>query len=303
MAVDVDAAAVGTSRAVEVCVDEKDWDELLWAIEDGRCTPFLGAGACAPALPTGRELAIEWALEHGFPLGAGGDDLARVAEFVAIEHVPMHPKYSLQKRLLEAAAPTFAGDEPHAVLARLPIPVYLTTNYVDFMAAALRHELRNPRVDFCRWNATPAVKRHPSQFSKAFVPSPTEPIVYHLHGHIDTPQSFVLTETDFVSFLVEISRRSVIPHQIERALANGSLIFLGYGFADWDFRVIYRGLVAAQDAVREFGVTVQVHSQDDASRKYLEKYFGEIDLRVHWGDAREFSAELWRRWSERHGGD
>jgi len=284
-------------------VDEKVWEALLWAIEDGRCTPFLGAGACTPPLPTGQELALEWATKHGFPLGAGGDDLARVAEYVAIENSPMHPKHLVQKRLSQIAPPKFAGNEPHSVLARLPIPVYLTTNYCDFMAEALRQAKRNPRVDFCRWHTTPVVKHHPLQFSKAFVPTADEPIVYHLHGHIDVPQSYVLTETDYVTFLVEMARRSVIPHQIEKALANASLIFLGYGFGDWDLRVIFRGLVAGQDAVRDTGVTVQRQIDDDDSREYLQKYFGDMKLRVYWGDAFEFAEELWRRWTERHGDD
>jgi hypothetical protein len=280
-------------------VTESDWEQLLWAIEEERCTPFLGAGACVPVLPTGLALAREWSEEHGYPLG-DGDDLARVAEYLAVEQVPMAPKHAIRRRFLAVAPPVFDEQEPHAVMARLPIPVYLTTNYVDFMAEALRQAHRSPRIDFCRWTATPAVKNHPSQLPRAFVPSAAEPVVYHLHGHLDVPQSLVLTETDYVSFLVELTRRRVLPHQIERALANSSLIFLGYGFRDWDFRVIFRGLVAAQEAVRELGVTVQLKTDDERSRKYLEKYFDDLDLRVYWGDARDFALELGRRWKERH---
>lgn len=276
-------------------MNESDWEQLLWAIEEERCTPFLGAGACVPSLPTGLALAREWSAEHGYPL-ADGDDLARVAEYVAVEQVPMAPKHAIRRRFLEAAAPSFDGDEPHAVMARLPIPVYLTTNYVDYMAEALRRAYRNPRVDFCRWTSTPAVKNHPSQLPRTFVPSASEPVVYHLHGHLDVPQSLVLTETDYVAFLVELSRRRLLPHQIEKALANGSLIFVGYGFRDWDFRVIFRGLVAAQESVRELGVTVQLETDDEASRRYLENYFKELDLRVYWGDARAFARELSGRW-------
>jgi hypothetical protein len=150
-------------------------------------------------------------------------------------------------------------------MARLPISVYLTTNYVDFMAEALRRVLRNPRVEFCRWNETPAVRHHPVELQKAFVPRVTEPVVYHLHGHIDVPQSFVLTESDYIFFLAEIGRRkSVLPHQIDKALANASLIFLGYAFGDTDFRVILRGLVTAQDVASEGGVTVQLDPDDEA---------------------------------------
>ena len=282
-------------------MNENDWEQLLWAIKEERCTPFLGAGACIPALPSGLELASEWSADHGYPL-ADGDDLARVAEYLAIEQVPMAPKHEIRRRFLQASPPAFAGDEPHAVMASLPIPVYLTTNYVDYMAAALRQVHRNPRVDFCRWTSTPAVKNHPSQLPKSFVPSALEPVVYHLHGHVDVAQSLVLTETDYVSFLVEMARRRVLPHQIEKALANSSLIFIGYGFRDWDFRVVFKGLVAASETARELGVTVQLETDDEASRKYLEKYFDEQDLRVYWGDARAFSAELRQRWDAWNGG-
>jgi hypothetical protein len=279
-------------------VNESDWDQLLWAIEEERCTPFLGAGACVPTLPTGAELAHEWAAEHGYPL-RDAHDLARVAEYLAIEQVPMAPKHAIRRKFNDAKPPEFVDDEPHTVLAGMPIPVYLTTNYVDYMAEALRRANRNPRVDFCRWAATPAVTNHPSQLPKAFVPTAQEPVVYHLHGHLDVPQSLVLTETDYVSFLVEVARRRLLPHQIEKALANGSLIFIGYGFGDWDFRVLFRGLVAAQTTVREFGVTVQLETDDEAARKYLEKYFEELDLRVSWGNAREFVSELGRRYRDR----
>ena len=33
-----------------------------------------------------------------------------------------------------------------------------------------------------------------------------------------------------------------------------------------------------------------------AVQKYLEKYYEEMDIRIFWGTAREFSAELRERW-------
>jgi hypothetical protein len=284
-------------------VEDQDWETLLWAIEEERCTPFLGAGACAPPLPLGAQLAREWAEEHGYPL-KDDDDLARVAEYVAIHRkVPMFPKHAVRKKFGAIEPPDFAEvDEPHGVLADLPIPVYLTTNYVDFMAEALRKRNRNPRIDFCRWNDAPAVRRYPSALPKAFTPSAKEPVVYHLHGHLDVPQSLVLTESDYVSFLVAISRpRGLMPHQIERAFANASLVFIGYSFADWDFKVIYRGLVTARDSsLRELGISVQLRPDDERAKEYFDSYFNEMDLRVYWGTAREFAAELGQRWKERH---
>ena len=34
-----------------------DWEELLYAIREQKCTPFIGAGACIPWIPPGSEIA------------------------------------------------------------------------------------------------------------------------------------------------------------------------------------------------------------------------------------------------------
>ena len=46
----------------------EDWKELAKSILDGQCTPFLGAGACVPTLPTGSELSHMLAREFDYPL-------------------------------------------------------------------------------------------------------------------------------------------------------------------------------------------------------------------------------------------
>jgi hypothetical protein len=90
-----------------------------------------------------------------------------------------------------------------------------------------------------------------------------------------------------------------VPHQIQRALAGTSLLFVGYKLTDWDFRVLHRGLVmAGEQSLRRLSVTVQLRPTD-AAREYLDKYFGSMKVRVYWGTATEFVAELARRWNER----
>ena len=75
----------------------------------------------------------------------------------------MYPKELICAELATAGPPDFgAEDEPHAVLAELPLPIYITTNYDDFMAAALRRAGKEPRREICRWNSSPAVREQPS---------------------------------------------------------------------------------------------------------------------------------------------
>ena len=70
---------------------DDDWETLLQRIHDKECTPFIGAGACTETLPLASELAREWAAKYDYPL-ADATNLARVAQFLAVEKDPMFPK-------------------------------------------------------------------------------------------------------------------------------------------------------------------------------------------------------------------
>jgi hypothetical protein len=285
-------------------MNDQDWDRLLSRIDDGKCTPFLGAGAATPALPLGSEIARAWADEHHYPLDDPGD-LARVAQFLGVGDA-MWPKDKLISRLKECQPPDFRQvDEPHTILAKLPLPVYITTNYDDFMVRALEEQRKSPKRDICRWNTSESMKAEPRVLTSRFTPEPAVPIVFHLHGHLGVPESLVLTEDDYLDFLVAVTRdKDLLPHQIRRAFSNTTLLFVGYSLRDWDFRVLHRGIVMATEAaLRRFSVTVQVQDDDlpnpEEARTYLNSYFGNMNVRVFWGTAQEFMATLWERWEQR----
>jgi hypothetical protein len=56
---------------------EKTWEILLERIREKKCTPFLGAGACAGALPLGGELARDLADAQDYPFEDRSDLLHR----------------------------------------------------------------------------------------------------------------------------------------------------------------------------------------------------------------------------------
>jgi hypothetical protein len=287
-------------------MNDGDWDRLLTRVESGYCTPFLGAGACYGTLPLGGEIAKEWAEKDDYPL-SDSHDLARVAQFVGVKSGdPMWPKEKIQSRLKNLGPPDFSSaDEPHGLLAALPLPIYMTTNYDDFMTRALVQGGRKARSDVCRWNRHPRLEAEPDVFQADpdYSPSPEQPLVYHLHGRLDILESLVLTEDDYLDFLVAISRDDgLLPHPIQKALAGSSLLFIGYRLADWDFRVLHRGLVmAGEQSLRRLSVTVQIPEHPEAN-KYLDQYFGAMNVRVFWGTAAEFVHELRERWDARSAG-
>src|SRR5260370_41399263 len=81
-----------------------DWKLLLPRIKEGRCTPFLGAGASFPALPLGGGLAEQWSSEHSYPL-ADRTDLPRVAQYLAVHYDSMIPKDRLAESYKEIETP------------------------------------------------------------------------------------------------------------------------------------------------------------------------------------------------------
>src|SRR5262249_8052957 len=84
--------------------------------------------------------------------------------------------------------------DPHRVLAELPFPIYLTTNPDHLLIDALREAKKNPVVDVCPW--TEWVDRSTSIFAREpnFSPTVDRPLVYHLFGRLEDPDSLVLTE-------------------------------------------------------------------------------------------------------------
>ncbi len=133
-------------------IEENDWINILKLIKKGKCTPFIGAGACAGILPMGKDIANKWAKEYNYPL-KDSDDLPRVAQFVAIEQYDMLPKEEIIDQFQDVHPPDFSqADEPHSALASLPLSMYITTNYDNFMVQALKKYNKEPIRDFCTWN-------------------------------------------------------------------------------------------------------------------------------------------------------
>jgi hypothetical protein len=291
-------------------LSDRDWENLMRRIKDKKCTPFIGAGACAGTLPLGSDISCDWADKYNYPLSDKWD-LARVSQFMAVDQDDMFPKENIQRQFKEIAPPDFArSDEAHALLADLNLPIYITTNYDSFMYLALKNRERDPKRELCRWNRFVEMEES-SVFGSGYVPTSANPLVFHLHGHYDLPQSLVLTEDDYLDFLVRLSSdQALLPPAIRTALAGTSLLFIGYSLSDWNFRVLFRGLVGSLGASLGYtGVAVQLAPKTAdglenslaRAQHYLDTYFEKIQkikVRVYWGDIKEFTAELRQRWEK-----
>jgi hypothetical protein len=287
-------------------LSEGDWDSLISRIKLGMCTPFLGAGMSAEKIPLASDIATKWAEDPkvNYPLKESSRDLIKVAQYISLMVDASRPKELVAEIIKDAGYPDFEkADEPHMTLASLPLPLYMTTNYDDFMFQALkRTPPKKPQLFVNRWydpdNKVKGGQGVPGEGAVSEL-DPTEltPAVYYFHGHKDNLDTMVLTEDDYLDFLVRISRdQKLIPPRIQEAISGTSLLFIGYGLNDTNFRVIFRGLVENRWNTRKFSVTVQLQPGEPGAVAYLTRYFGSFGIRVYWGNARAFVSELKKRW-------
>jgi hypothetical protein len=257
---------------------DDDWNLLLRRIKEGRCTPFLGAGACSPYLPLSNQIAQELAKKYNYPL-PDINNLPRVAQFLAIERGDsIFPKELVIEMFKECKTPNFRSFElPHSILAELPLPIYLTTNYDDFMLQALQDNRKKVEYEYCRWNKF--ILKEPLNIDEDFKPTVDNPLVYYLHGFWDIPESLVLTEDDYLDFLVNVSENidHSLHHRIRRSMRGTSLIFIGYRLEDLSFRTIFRGLINFPEKnLRRISISVQLPPKIE-QRKSIERSIDSLE--------------------------
>jgi hypothetical protein len=280
---------------------------------------LLGAGASAERLPSGTALAERWAKEYQCPW-VEGTSLPSIAQFLAISHDDfMLPKEILADEIASCAPPDLKDSgEPNNILANLPFSMFITTNYDNFLERALRKAGKNPLVMECAWNSELESDPEHHNLGDEKIDD-RRPLIFHLHGRYQDPTSMVLTEDDYLDFMVRANKaRGIIPPLVEKAISATSLLCIGYSMSDITFKVIYRGIIASREAsIRRQNITVQLppkgsmsasllsqpsaetpepENKDGEEIEYLKKYFQKNYFNIYWGTARDFAGELNERW-------
>jgi hypothetical protein len=322
-----------------------DWRTIIRRIKTGKCTPIISYRVSSQHFADNQTVVDAWADEVGYPL-SDRHNLTRVAQYASLigrdalaakeEYLDFLKQQLLHKAKNERSSdqsafldtledelfdlsfsevatrlgyPTYEDemDNPLRILAELPLPIYLTTNFATFMEDALKAAGKEPRSAVCCLYDEFASDR-PSAFDDDpdYEPSAETPLVYHIHGVDSDPSSLVLTEDDYLDFLVRVSQdRDAIPSRVAQALADSSLLLLGYQLQDWDFRVIFRGLVTTRRSSRRLlSLSIQIMPDPEGigdiqhAQEYLERYFDSANFEIYWGDAQAFMQELWQHWEE-----
>ncbi len=314
---------------------ERDTFEKIEAIADymadGLCTPIIGPQLAETRLGTSRVIARLWADRYQYPMESyEREQLAYVAQFLTIKYDYRFPRRSLLETLRQLLIEEYheiipdidqmnlrdiysvigryerLNDpfDPYRTLASQPLPIYVTANGSNMLSDALCEAGKQPVIEICRWNED--LDRLPSIFEREpdYQPSVERPLVFHLFGSFDQPETIVLSEDDYFDFLINIAaERERIPAVVRDALADSALLFLGFEMEDISFRSLFHGLIKPLQGASRRRRYVQIAGQllpredqvlqPDRAIRYLEAYFQDTAaISIFWGSPRDFCVTL-----------
>jgi hypothetical protein len=200
-------------------------------------------------------------------------------------------------------------EDPLRLLARFPLRTYITTSQSDFLERALEAEGKSPCTQVCFWSGAITSAKPEHRTDPDFKPTITSPLVYHLFGLEDYPQSLVLSEDDHIDFLTSMvedtnNLNPIVPLSLRRAIGESHLIMLGYRLPNWDFRVLFRFIVKFR--IEKFsprGMLIQLERDEqrfedvEKSIEHLRHYFEGKKFDIEWNTAEKFIMKLWNDWN------
>jgi len=84
-------------------------------------------------------------------------------------------------------------------------------------------------------------------------PRSDAPFMFKVHGDIDSPESIVVTDEDYIHFVLRMGDKldfDPIPETIRYRLQKWPVIFLGYSLMDYNLRLLFKTLRWNMDPAR-----------------------------------------------------
>ena len=231
-------------------VEIDDTVELLaQAVNLKRCILFLGAGVHAPPP---RDSAFAYSAERRPPIGSAlSQNLATSCNLTA--RFPREDPSNLQRvalfyeiarsrhQLVNAVTDAVqTGKRPSPMLealARLDFPLVITTNYDQLLENALRAAGKEPRVAIYTPRLEPTTDYRD--------PTAESPIVFKIHGDVSRPESIVITDEDYIQFVLRMSNKDPydpVPLTLKYYLTGWTTLFVGYSLLDYNLRLLFKTL-------------------------------------------------------------
>jgi serine/threonine protein kinase len=267
------APRTSTAESSVPAPDSGHYDTLLeYLIEQGTVVPVLGS-RLGGTLPDRQQLAATLAARLRAP--SPSPDLAEVAQHIAVTEGPSF----LHKAMTEALGAEREPSEVHRFLARFPrrlaelerparYQMIVTTNYDTALERAfdaegepydlavfMTHGAEKGTFVHVPWAGEPRMITEPSRY-RDFPIDPYDELQRTViakilggaeggEGEYRWDRSYVLTEDQYIDYMVTDQVGTVVPLQILNKLTSSHCLFLGYAMRDWSLRVflkrIWRG--------------------------------------------------------------
>jgi hypothetical protein len=238
---------------------ERTMKTVADAVKTGRCVLFLGSAVHAPP-PKGVERSEAW--ERAYPedkrpamagtllerLSAASDwpqqfgrdrngnpvepwDLQRMSLFYEVTR-------SRGELVAEIDHAVSDGKEPSPIvkaLAALDFPVVITTNYDLLFDRALHAVNKTPRIDLYSPNPTERLDDQQD-------PTVDRPFLFKMHGDVGHSDSLVITDEDYIQFVLVMNTVAQIPLTYTYHLTKWPTLFVGYSLLDYNLRLLFKTL-------------------------------------------------------------
>ncbi len=220
-------------------------------VKTGECILFLGAGAHYPPPentgyeypethrpPLGsalsRALAAECDLENLLPRESVSN-LQRVSLFYEV-------KNNRQKLVRRVSDAVFTNKKPSPILcalARMKFPLVITTNYDQLFENALQGAGKTPLVSVYNKTGDQPTRDYPGNLD------PNQPFVVKVHGDVQSPESIVITDEDYIQFVLRMSDKepfNPVPLTFRFFFTKWPTLFVGYSLLDYNLRLLFKTL-------------------------------------------------------------
>jgi hypothetical protein len=125
------------------------------------------------------------------------------------------------------------------------------------------------------------------------------PLIYHLFGDIEVPNSLVLSENDLLDFLIgAVSGKPQLPNRLSLGLQrqSQSLLFIGFGLRQWYLRLLLKVLLRLLDlGQRAFALEPLMDLADGDRKQTVLLYRRGMRVEIIDMDAEAFLDELVER--------
>jgi SIR2-like domain len=122
-------------------------------------------------------------------------------------------------------------------LAELRFPLVITTNYDRLFENALVQAGKQPRVAAY----TPKLEATTDYRD----PTAESPVVFKIHGDIARPETIVITDEDYIQFVLRMSNKDPydpVPLTLKYYLTGWTTLFVGYSLLDYNLRLLFKTL-------------------------------------------------------------